>query len=225
MFILTAQILRQICPSLSIEKAGVISAALVKICPLYGINTADIFHELIANLCEETGEFRVTSENLNYSTAALLGTFRNRISQADAEKYGRGGGHPANQEMIANTIYGGIWGRKNLGNINPDDGYLFRGKGYIQITGRSNFTRFTDYMNKKFGTKYTVEEIAKLLETDVELSVHSACWIFAIAFQLIDEAIEDDMTTIVHRINGGSLNMALRMHYLEEATKYIKDAA
>jgi len=222
MALITGDILNKVCPTLISAKSNIIAGALSKICPLYGINTPDIFHELIANLAEETGEFRVTEENLNYSVQGLLNTFsRERISVEQANQYGRSATHKADQVAIANIIYGGPWGRKNLGNVNPGDGWLFRGKGCIQITGRANYTNFTNYYNKTFGKTVTVEQVGSSLATDIELSIHSACWIFAIAFQLIDEAINDDMKTIVKKINGGYLNMSLRMHYLELAEKYI----
>lgn len=82
-------------------------------------------------------------ESLNYSVEALLTTFgRHRISEADCRRYGRRPGHLANQEAIANLVYGGEWGRKNLGNTEPGDGWRFRGRGYKQLTGRANFERY-----------------------------------------------------------------------------------
>jgi putative chitinase len=85
-------------------------------------------------------------ENLNYSVSGLLNTFgRHRISRADAEKLGRRPGEPAlpiaRQRAIANIIYGGAWGRDNLGNTEPDDGWQFRGRGLAHITGRTNYER------------------------------------------------------------------------------------
>jgi putative chitinase len=76
----------------------------------------------------------------------LLNTFgRHRISRADAEKLGRRPGEPAlpiaRQRAIANIIYGGDWGRDNLGNTEPDDGWQFRGRGLAHITGRTNYER------------------------------------------------------------------------------------
>jgi putative chitinase len=92
----------------------------------------------------ETGKrFEPVTENLNYSVQGLLSTFgRHRISAADAARYGRASGRPANQEAIANLIYGGAWGRDNLGNTQAGDGWRFRGRGLSQITGRANYTKF-----------------------------------------------------------------------------------
>lgn len=83
-------------------------------------------------------------ENLNYSVNALLTKFsRDRISEAEARRLGRNDatGQKANQQGIANAIYGGEWGRANLGNTQPNDGWYFRGRSWPQLTGRKNYTK------------------------------------------------------------------------------------
>lgn len=98
---------------------------------------------LLATPCIETGmRFEPIEESLNYSVSALKSKFsRSRISAADADKYGRNSGRPANQEAIGNLIYGGAFGREQLGNTEPGDGYRFRGRGLCQLTGRRNYAR------------------------------------------------------------------------------------
>lgn len=91
----------------------------------------------------ESMGFASTTENLNYSVQALKTLFGRRISDSDAEKFGRRKGNPANPSAIANLIYGGEWGRENLGNTVPGDGYKFRGRGLKMITGRDNYERFS----------------------------------------------------------------------------------
>jgi putative chitinase len=87
------------------------------------------------------------TESLNYSVEALIAKFgRHRISIDDARRYGRAPGHPANQEALANILYGGEWGRVNLGNTEPGDGWRCKGFGPKQLTGRSNQQRFADAM-------------------------------------------------------------------------------
>lgn len=87
-------------------------------------------------------------ESMNYSVGGLLKTFsRKRISDADARRLGRRKGEKAlpvaRQREIANILYGGEWGRKNLGNTQPNDGWDFRGGGFAQTTGRANFKRIS----------------------------------------------------------------------------------
>jgi putative chitinase len=101
----------------------------------------------IAQMAHESG-LKPRNENLNYSTEGLLKTFgRHRISRADAIAFGRSPTQRANQEAIANCIYGGEFGREQLGNTQPGDGWLFRGTGPLQGTGRDNFTRFAEAMD------------------------------------------------------------------------------
>lgn len=105
----------------------------------------------LANVGHESTRLTRTAENLNYRVEALLATFsRNRISSAAAQAYGRDGARPANQEAIANLIYGGDWGAKNLGNDRPGDGWLFRGRGLFQSTGRANARRLTARLRARF---------------------------------------------------------------------------
>lgn len=101
-----------------------------------------IAYALATPVIETGGTYEPLSENLNYSFAALTSKFPNRISVADAQKYGRSATQPANQEAIANTIYGGNWGKENLGNTQPGDGWKYRGRGLTQITGRRNYANF-----------------------------------------------------------------------------------
>lgn len=94
----------------------------------YGIDTPRRQAHFIAQVGHESASFKILRENLNYSVDGLLKNFsRSRISEADANKYGRTNTQPANQQAIANAIYGGAWGLKNLGNTGFGDGWKFRG--------------------------------------------------------------------------------------------------
>ncbi len=101
-----------------------------------------IAYAMATPMIETGGTYEPITENLNYSTEALKAKFGNRISAADAQKHGRNSAHPANQEAIANIIYGGEWGKANLGNTQPGDGWKYRGRGLCQTTGRRNYAKF-----------------------------------------------------------------------------------
>jgi putative chitinase len=93
---------------------------------------------------ETGGTFQPNTESLNYSVSGLLNNFgRHRISRADAERLGRKPGEGAlpvaRQQAIANILYGGTWGRDNLGNTEPNDGWTYRGRGLAHDTGRRNY--------------------------------------------------------------------------------------
>ncbi len=131
------------------ETVQAVARAFAKHAPAYGQDKSKPrIAEFVAQIANETGGFTTFSENLNYSTQGLLKTFgRHRISAADAELYGRNAAHPANKEMIANTIYGGEWGKVNLGNTEPGDGWKYRGRGSLQLTGRAHFTRYGGWLD------------------------------------------------------------------------------
>lgn len=106
---------------------------------IYNVDTPLRLKHFFAQADHESN-LKPRRESLNYSVKALITMFgRHRISIEDAEKYGRKQRQAANQRAIANTIYGGEWGRKNLGNIHHNDGWDFRGGGIFQITGRYNY--------------------------------------------------------------------------------------
>lgn len=100
-------------------------------------DTRQLAYILATPMIETGGRFEPIVESLNYSVDGLKSQFsRSRISAADCERLGRKPGRPAKQEEIGNIIYGGNFGRQNLGNTIAGDGYKFRGRGLSQITGR-----------------------------------------------------------------------------------------
>lgn len=116
--------------------------ALLDACAAKGVtDPRQVAYVLATPMIETGGSFVPITESLNYSAEALKAKFPSRISPADADRYGRTT-HIANQPEIANRIYGGAWGKTNLGNTQPGDGWAFRGRGLCQITGRRNYTLF-----------------------------------------------------------------------------------
>lgn len=116
------------------------------------LNITNDFHlaHFLGQVHHETGGFSNGRENMDYSVTALLNNFgRHRISEVDARRLGRTSNQPANQQEIANVIYGGEWGRRNLGNTQPNDGWRFRGNGSIQLTGRANHQAFANSINRQ----------------------------------------------------------------------------
>ena len=101
-----------------------------------------IAYALATPMIETGGSYVPIVENLNYSYSALRAKFPIRITVAQAQRYGRTAQHPADQETIALIIYGGTWGARNLGNTQPGDGWLMRGRGLPQLTGRRLYTHF-----------------------------------------------------------------------------------
>lgn len=138
----------------------------------------------------ESKGFSTLTESLNYSVDGLLKTFgRHRISEADCRRYGRiDGVRPADQESIANIVYGGEWGRKNLGNTQPGDGWRYRGSGVKQITGRANTE----------ASGYSPEE----LRTDIVKSCEAAAHFF-VSHGCVAPAQRNDVRGVTLKVNGG----------------------
>lgn len=111
-------------------------------CIEWGIQSEKDKAHHIGQLAHESADFTTVTESLNYAADRLVPVFgAHRITAAQAARYGRTDTRPADQPAIANIVYGGAWGKKNLGNTEPDDGWRFRGRGLIQLTGRDNYRR------------------------------------------------------------------------------------
>lgn len=95
---------------------------------------------LFAQVGHESSDLTRLEEGFNYAASALVPVFgTDRITAAAAARLGRAPGQRADRQAIANDVYGGQWGVKHLGNTAPGDGWRFRGRGPIQITGRANY--------------------------------------------------------------------------------------
>lgn len=125
----------------NLEPDGILGPiSLKKMQSVFGLCINEHMAHFMGELAHESGNFKREIESLNYDVAGLMRTFgRHRISKEDCHSYGRKPGQPANQVAIANIVYGGEWGRKNLGNTQPGDGFKFKGHGPCQTTGRHNF--------------------------------------------------------------------------------------
>ncbi|MGX5723335.1 glycoside hydrolase family 19 protein, partial [Shinella zoogloeoides] len=177
-----------------------LAAAFNKYAAAYGVNNQKRISEFLANVCHETGGFNRLSENLNYSVEGLMKTFgRHRISAADVNKLGRSGKRAADQKAIANKIYGGDWGRTNLGNTQPNDGWDYRGSGPGQVTGRANFAK----VEKESGIP-VVANPDLLRQADAGMKAALILWR---KWGLNEMADNGQTTAIRKRWNGGSLGL------------------
>jgi len=169
----------------------------------YGITTPRRIAGFLSQIAHESGRLETLEESLNYSSDALIKIFgRHRISEADARKYGRAHGQKANQEAIANLLYGGEWGRKNLGNFVSGDGYRFRGRGLKQLTGRSNY----DKCGAAIGEDLLSYPDRLLLPVNAALS---AGWFWS-SHGLNAVADQGDVRQMTKIINGGAIGLPER---------------
>lgn len=170
-------------------------------CIRWGIDTIREVASFLANINVESAGLTRLEESLNYSTDALIAKFgRHRISIADAQRYGRNAAHPADQEALANILYGGAWGAANLGNTQPGDGWKFRGYGPKQLTGRANHAAFAAAMG------ISVDDVPAFVRTP-EGGMMSAGWFWKshdLDAKAATPGVEDDRRAI----NGGTFGLA-----------------
>jgi len=169
----------------------------------FAINTPLRLAHFLAQCGHESGGFRATQENLNYSAKGLNGIFKKYFpTEAAAAAYAR------NPQKIANKVYGGRMGN---GLEASGDGYKFRGRGYIQLTGKENYTAF----GKAIG-----EDI--LANPDKVASTYallSAAWFFSKngLHKMADGGATDQVvTSITKRVNGGTIGLADRIKHFKE---------
>lgn len=158
----------------------------------------------------ESGGFENVVENLNYSATALKKLFgRHRISLADADKFGRTSQHPAHQNALANILYGGSWGAAHLGNTEPGDGWRFRGRGLKQLTGRSNYKRFSRWW---LGEDTLLTDPDRVAAPDG--AVASALWFWTAngLNALADTGTVEDVTL---KVNGGLNGLPQRVRWTD----------
>jgi len=161
----------------------------------------------LAQTAHESGGFSVTQENLNYSAKGLTGIFKKYFPNEElAKQYER------KPEKIANRVYAN---RMKNGSEESGDGWAFRGRGLIQLTGRDNYTRFAKAVGKE------LPEAVRYLETP-EGAVVSAGW-FWDTNKLNIYCDKDDFTGLTKRINGGTIGLADRKHHYEIALLMLKD--
>ncbi|MEE6129895.1 hypothetical protein V2E39_21025 [Chryseobacterium arthrosphaerae] len=184
-----------------------------------GINTPLRLSHFFAQADHESG-LKPKVENLNYSVDGLLKNFgSHRITHTQAYDYGRSSNHAANQQAIANIIYGGNWGRSNLGNTQPGDGWKFRGRGIFQITGRSNYQQLTNWAKSKGYTVDYVENPDLLLnESD---SIIAAVWYWN-SRAINSFADQDNVLAVSKIINMGSVTANGIPKGLEERKQKLK---
>ena len=178
--------------------------ALSQLLPDYEINTPKRIAAFIAQCSHESGGFTALEENLNYKAATLRKIFPKYFPTDEiANQFAS---LPNKQQAIANKVYANRMGN---GDEASGDGFKYKGRGLIQLTGKSNYQSFADSL------QISVDDAAQYLET-FEGCVQSACWFWE-ANNLNKWADAGDMVTLTKRINGGTLGLADRKQHYEHA--------
>jgi putative chitinase len=169
----------------------------------FQINTPLRLAHFLAQCGHESGGFRATQENLNYSAKGLNGIFKKYFpTEAAAASYAR------NPQKIANKVYAN---RMDNGSEASGDGYKFRGRGYIQLTGRANYTLFGKAIGEDIATNPDV--------VSGKYALLSAAWFWSKngLNKLADGGATDAVvTSITKRVNGGTIGLADRIKHFKE---------
>jgi putative chitinase len=151
----------------------------------------------LAQVAHESGNFRWVRENLNYSAEGLLKVFPKYFDKNTAPLYAR------RPQAIANMVYNGRMGNK----LKSNDGWNFRGAGYIQLTGRTNFKAFSDFIGDP-----KIMDDPSLVATKYPLT--SAAWFFEKRglWAICDEGVHQDIVKkVTLKVNGGYNGLADRL--------------
>jgi putative chitinase len=171
--------------------------------PKFAIVTPARVAGFVSQCQHESLDFTILTENLNYSAKGLMGIFKKYFpNEAIAKQYER------KPQMIANRVYGGRMGN---GDEASGDGWTFRGRGLVQLTGRSNYTQCSRDL---FGDDTLIENPD--LVTEPDYAVLSACW-FWHKNRLNDICDRGDVVLLSKRINGGTIGLADRIHHWNDA--------
>ena len=173
---------------------------LNKMKSIFKIKSKASFAHFIGQLAHETNNFKSSIESLNYSSKGLVGTFRYyREHPALAREHGRVGAKAANQELIANSVYNDAnrSSKYKLGNIHPGDGWKFRGRGAIMITGRNNYEAFFKWMKLPIDTDPGTVESKYYWD--------AAKWFFKVnkIWKHTEEITDENIMIVTKKINGG----------------------
>ena len=165
----------------------------------FEINTPERQAAFIGQCAHESANFKTLQENLNYSAKGLNATWPSRFpSEAEAQPYHR------QPEKIANKVYSG-----RMGNLEEGDGWKYRGRGLIQLTGKDNYRLASDAL--------AVDFIADPdLVLTKEYAALTAAWYWN-KRGLNKEADAKDFTGMTKKINGGVIGLADRVAHINTA--------
>jgi putative chitinase len=183
-------------------------AMIPEVASKFEINTPLRLAHFLAQCGHESGGFKLTKENLNYSAKGLNGIFKKYFPTLEsAVPYER------KPEKIANKVYGGRMGN---GLEASGEGWKFHGRGFIQLTGKDNYTAFT----KSIGE----DCIANPDLVASKYALASAAWFFNKngLHKMADGGANDaTVTSITKRVNGGTIGLPDRIKHFNEYYKLL----
>ena len=180
---LTAELIRKLAPSARADYVDAMATGGV-VFEQYAINTPERMAHFLAQVCHETGGLRIVRENMNYSSKRIREVWPTR---PEAVKFA---GDP---QGLANCVYNGRMGNRKGSN----DGWLFRGGGLLQTTGRDNYELLEEHTGLPFASKPATIEHAPH-------SLVAACWELTKFFQYCDMPGDRGLRAVCNGINRGN---------------------
>jgi putative chitinase len=175
----------------------------------FRINTALRLAHFLAQCGHESNGFKATQENLNYSAAGLKKIFSKFFTDDLAASYAR------NPEKIAARVYAGT--RLGNGDEASKDGYLYRGRGYIQLTGKSNYREFDKFVDDD------ILASPDLVSTKYPLLSAAWYWNSRSLNKLADKGSSDtEVSAITKKVNGGFIGLADRIKHFKQYYSLLK---
>jgi len=170
----------------------------------YGISEAPLrVAHFMAQILHESGGLAIQFENLNYSAGRLPKVWPSRFKPSgplDASSYAN------NPQKLANEVYGG-----RMGNTAPNDGFTYRGRGLLQLTGKASYQEATAILRKDNpAAPDFVAAPDEVIGADWSLAIAAAEWAARGCNVLADR---DDIRRITRAINGGQIGLADRMEW------------
>ncbi len=159
----------------------------------FGVNT-NLRKAHFMGQIEFESNLKPISENLNYSESALINIFGKYFTEETAKLYAR------KPEQIANIIYSNRMGN---GDTESGDGWSYRGRGFIQLTGKNNYKNLSDYT----GIDFVSDPDQLLNEPD---AIIAALWYWQ-TNKINKYADLDDCEGVTRKINGGTIGLVRRM--------------
>jgi len=172
--------------------------AMQELLPKYGIDTPLRLSAFLSQCGHESMGLMAIEENLNYSQSALLNVFGKYFTAELAANYAR------KPELIANRVYANRMGN---GPEKSGDGWRYRGRGVIQLTGKNNYQKFAEFLGQDLD--YVMGYL-----TTYKGALESACWYWH-TNGLNRFADEQDMRELTRRINGGYNGLEDRINHYE----------
>jgi putative chitinase len=191
--------MKTILPLMNWKKAQAYVPHMTTVLPNFGIDTPLRKAHFLSQVAHESGGLKYSKENLNYSAKALRSVFGKYFKTNEiAEQYAR------KPEKIANRVYANRMGN---GDEQSGDGWKYRGRGLIQLTGKHNY--------ESFAHDHGVDCVNNPdLILDPEIALMSACWFWK-KRKINRFADADDIHMVTKRINGGTNGLHDRQQYLD----------